>query len=76
MLAVDELGEKTNSTPAVAGGELFLRNARYVPPELPLLEGPEGSEGAVAQLHQRCELVWPDPAGAMCIPKVFAHLRQ
>jgi cell division protein FtsQ len=32
-------------------GELFLRNARYVPPELPLLEGPEGSEGAVAQLY-------------------------
>jgi cell division protein FtsQ len=34
-----------------ARGELFLRNARYVPPELPLLEGPEGSEGAVAQLY-------------------------
>ena len=33
-----------------ARGELFLRKARYVPPELPLLEGPEGSEGAVAQL--------------------------
>ena len=32
-------------------GELFIRNARYVPPELPLLEGPEGSEGAVAQLY-------------------------
>jgi len=32
-------------------GELFLRNARYVPPELPLLEGPEGSEGVVAQLY-------------------------
>ena len=28
-----------------ARGELFLRNARYVPPELPLLEGPDGSEG-------------------------------
>lgn len=34
-----------------ARGELFLRNARYVPPELPLLEGPEGSEGVVAQLY-------------------------
>jgi len=32
-------------------GELFIRNARYVPPELPLLEGPEGSEGRVAQLY-------------------------
>ncbi len=32
-------------------GELFLRNARYVPPELPLLEGPEGSESAVAKLY-------------------------
>jgi cell division protein FtsQ len=34
-----------------ARGELFIRNARYVPPELPLLQGPEGSEGAVAQLY-------------------------
>ena len=34
-----------------ARGELFIRNARYVPPELPLLEGPEGSEGDVAQLY-------------------------
>jgi len=34
-----------------ARGELFLRNARYVPPELPLLEGPEGSETQVAQLY-------------------------
>ena len=34
-----------------ARGELFLRKARYVPPELPLLEGPDGSEGAVAQLY-------------------------
>jgi len=32
-------------------GELFIPNARYVPPELPLLEGPEGSESAVAQLY-------------------------
>jgi cell division protein FtsQ len=34
-----------------ARGELFIRNARYVPPELPLLEGPEGSETDVAQLY-------------------------
>lgn len=34
-----------------ARGELFIRNARYVPPELPLLEGPDGSEGDVAQLY-------------------------
>jgi cell division protein FtsQ len=34
-----------------ARGELFIRNARYVPPELPLLEGPEGSEREVAQLY-------------------------
>jgi len=34
-----------------ARGELFLRNARYVPPELPLLEGPEGTERQVAQLY-------------------------
>jgi cell division protein FtsQ len=32
-------------------GELFIRNARFVPPELPSLEGPEGSEGEVAQLY-------------------------
>jgi cell division protein FtsQ len=32
-------------------GHLFLRNARFVPPELPLLEGPAGSEGAVAQVY-------------------------
>ena len=34
-----------------ARGELFIRNARYVPPELPLLEGPEGSQTQVAQLY-------------------------
>jgi cell division protein FtsQ len=34
-----------------ARGELFLRNARYVPSELPLLEGPQGSESAVARLY-------------------------
>ena len=32
-------------------GELFIRNARFVPPELPSLEGPEGSEGEVAKLY-------------------------
>lgn len=32
-------------------GDLFIRDARYVPPELPRLEGPEGSEGNVAQLY-------------------------
>ena len=31
-------------------GELFLRDARHVPPELPRLDGPEGSEHQVAQL--------------------------
>ena len=34
-----------------ARGELFIRNARYVPPELPLLEGPEGGENKVARLY-------------------------
>ena len=34
-----------------ARGELFIHNARYVPPELPLLEGPDGSEKMVAQLY-------------------------
>ena len=34
-----------------ARGELFIRNARYVPPELPLLAGPPGSEADVAQLY-------------------------
>ena len=34
-----------------ARGELFIRNARHMPPELPLLEGPDGSEGDVAQLY-------------------------
>lgn len=32
-------------------GELFLRDARHVPPELPRLDGPEGSEGQVAQRY-------------------------
>ena len=38
-----------------ARGELFLRNARYVPPELPLLQGPQGSEGPVAQLYLKVQ---------------------
>ena len=33
-----------------ARGELFLRDARHVPPELPRLDGPEGSEHQVAEL--------------------------
>jgi cell division protein FtsQ len=32
-------------------GELFMRNAQHVPAELPLLEGPDGSEQQVAQLY-------------------------
>jgi cell division protein FtsQ len=32
-------------------GELFIRNAKYLPPELPLLEGPDGTEGRVARLY-------------------------
>lgn len=32
-------------------GELFMRDAQHVPVELPLLEGPDGSEKQVAQLY-------------------------
>jgi cell division protein FtsQ len=32
-------------------GELFLRDARHMPPELPQLDGPEGSEAEVARLY-------------------------
>jgi cell division protein FtsQ len=32
-------------------GELFLRDARHIPPELPQLIGPEGTEEAVARLY-------------------------
>jgi len=32
-------------------GELFVRDARHVPPELPLLSGPEGSEKTVARRY-------------------------
>ncbi len=34
-----------------ARGELFVRNAAHVPPELPRLSGPEGSEGEVARRY-------------------------
>ena len=34
-----------------ARGELFLKDARYMPPELPQLNGPEGTEGQVARLY-------------------------
>ena len=33
-----------------ARGELFLRDARHVPPELPRLDGPDGSERQVTEL--------------------------
>ena len=32
-------------------GELFLRDARHIPPELPQLIGPAGTEAQVAQLY-------------------------
>ena len=32
-------------------GELFLRDARHVPPELPRLDGPQGAEHQVAELY-------------------------
>jgi cell division protein FtsQ len=32
-------------------GELFVREAKYIPPELPKLAGPEGSEQRVADLY-------------------------
>jgi cell division protein FtsQ len=34
-----------------ARGELFLKEARFVPPELPQLNGPEGTEAQVARLY-------------------------
>ena len=38
-----------------ARGELFLRDARHVPPELPRLEGPDGTERQVAQLFAQLQ---------------------
>lgn len=32
-------------------GELFLRRSRHIPPELPQLNGPEGTEAQVAKLY-------------------------
>jgi cell division protein FtsQ len=32
-------------------GELFVREARHIPPELPALDGPDGSEQQVADLY-------------------------
>ncbi|AMN45844.1 cell division protein FtsQ [Steroidobacter denitrificans] len=32
-------------------GELFLRGVRHMPPELPLLDGPQGTETQVAKLY-------------------------
>jgi cell division protein FtsQ len=34
-----------------ARGELFLAESRFIPPELPRLSGPDGTEGAVAQRY-------------------------
>lgn len=34
-----------------ARGELFLKDARYMPPELPQLSGPDGTETQVARLY-------------------------
>lgn len=34
-----------------ARGELFLSESRFIPPELPRLSGPKGSEGMVAQRY-------------------------
>jgi cell division protein FtsQ len=34
-----------------ARGELFLKDARYMPPELPQLNGPDGTEAQVARLY-------------------------
>ena len=36
-------------------GELFLRHARHIPPELPQLDGPPGSEWRVAQLYLKAQ---------------------
>ena len=34
-----------------ARGELFLAESRFIPPELPRLSGPDGTEGTVAQRY-------------------------
>jgi cell division protein FtsQ len=34
-----------------ARGELFLKDARYMPSELPQLNGPEGTEAQVAEMY-------------------------
>jgi cell division protein FtsQ len=36
-------------------GELFISEARFVPPELPRLAGPDGSEARVAELYLRAQ---------------------
>ncbi|MDE2347042.1 MAG: cell division protein FtsQ/DivIB, partial [Gammaproteobacteria bacterium] len=36
-------------------GELFIQSAAYVPPELPALSGPAGTEGQVAKLYLDAE---------------------
>jgi cell division protein FtsQ len=41
-------------------GELFLKEARYMPPELPQLSGPEGTEGQVADVYLK---TYPQLAG-------------
>jgi cell division protein FtsQ len=37
--------------PANRAGELFLRHSRHIPPELPQLVGPAGTEAQVAHLY-------------------------
>jgi cell division protein FtsQ len=36
-------------------GELFLEDARHVPPELPSLSGPTGTQGQVAELYSQIQ---------------------
>jgi cell division protein FtsQ len=38
-----------------AAGELFVTESRFVPPELPQLQGPTGSEGEVTQRYLRTQ---------------------
>jgi len=37
-----------------ARGDLFIRNARYVPPELPLLQGPDGNDSSTSMPRGGC----------------------